>query len=241
MIARAHLESLLKARKLDVTLTSAAPWLAEDPDARALTGVPAIDHGLGGGLRRGHLSEIVGGRSSGRTSLMVRALLEAAARGELVALIDAADRFDPASASDAGLDLARLLWVRGSSVGRRTGVNEADAGVARAIKAMNLVLQAGGFGLVVLDLADAPPAAVGALPFTTWFRLARIIEGTPTVALVVVAEHVGRSAGGATIVMDGSGRHGVWQGGRSDRARLLTALDLRPRIINGASLPGRQS
>ena len=123
----------------------------------------------------------------------------------------------------------------------RTGVNEADAGVARAIKAMNLVLQAGGFGLVVLDLADAPPAAVGALPFTTWFRLARIIEGTPTVALVVVAEHVGRSAGGATIVMDGSGRHGVWQGGRSDRARLLTALDLRPRIINGASLPGRQS
>ena len=234
MIARAHLESLLKARKLDVTLTSAAPWLAEDPDARGMTGVPAVDAALGGGLRRGHLSEIVGGRSSGRTSVMVRALREAEARGELVALVDASDRFDPTSAAEAGLDLSRLLWVRDTG----------DA--ARSIKAMNLVLQAGGFGLVVLDLADVPAAAVRALPFTTWFRLARIIEGTQTIAIVMAAEHVGRSAGGATIAMDldlaeaGRDRHALWHGGRSDRARLLTGLDLRPRIISGASLPGRQ-
>lgn len=227
MIARAHLESLLKARKLDVTLPSAAPWLIEDPDARAASGVPAIDDALGGGLRRGHLSEIVGARSTGRTTVMVRALREAAARGELVALIDAGDRFDPASAADAGLDLSRLLWVR-------------DTGdVGRSIKAMNLVLQAGGFGLVVLDLADLPLLPIRALPFTTWFRLARIIEGTPTVALVVAAEHAGRSAGGATIVMDGGGSLARWHGGGADRARLLTGLDLRPRIVSGAALHER--
>ena len=116
MIARAHLESLLKARKLDVTLTSAAPWLAEDPDARALTGVPAIDHGLGGGLRRGHLSEIVGGRSSGRTSVMVRALLEAAARGELVAL----DRRRRSVRS--GIGLGRRTRPRAPALGARLSV-----------------------------------------------------------------------------------------------------------------------
>ena len=113
-------------------------------DDLAVTGVPAIDAALGGGLRRGHLSEIVGGRSSGRTAAVCRALGAAVSRGELVALVDTCDRFDPESAAATGLDLSRLLWIR------ETG----DA--TRALKAMNLVLQAGGFGLVVLDLADVP-------------------------------------------------------------------------------------
>ena len=151
--------------------------------------MPAIDAALGGGLRRGHLSELVGGRSSGRTSLVCRALGAAVDRGELVALVDTCDRFDPASAAALGLDLSGLLWIR------ETG----DA--TRALKAMNLVLQAGGFGLVVLDLADVPLRTVRALPFTTWFRLGRVIEGSHTVALLMAAEHVARSSGGATIAM----------------------------------------
>ena len=152
--------------------------------------MPAIDAALGGGLRRGHLSEIVGGRSSGRTAAVCRALAAAVDRGELVALVDTCDRFDPESAAATGLDLSRLLWIR------ETG----DA--TRALKAMNLVLQAGGFGLVVLDLADVPLRTVRALPFTTWFRLARVIEGSQTVAVLVAAEHLARSSGGATIAME---------------------------------------
>ncbi len=111
--ARAELESLLKACKLDVTLTSAAPlWRDAARDDVAATGVPAIDTALGGGLRRGHLSEIVGARSSGRTSVLCRALAQATSRGELAALIDPCDRFDPLSADAMGVDLSRLLWVR---------------------------------------------------------------------------------------------------------------------------------
>lgn len=234
--ARAHLESLLKNRKLDVTLTTATPlaWVsgAIDADLGAI-GVPQIDQALGGGLRRGQLSEIVGGRSTGRTAIVCRALAEAVSRGELVALVDTCDRFDPQSAAAAGVDLSRLLWIR-------------DTGdVPRAIKAMNLVLQAGGFGLVVLDLADAPPRVVRALPFTTWFRLARVIEGSQTVALLLAAEHLARSSGGATIDMDdaalGPRRMQVvapasapvraqWAGS-SDRSRLLHGLETRPRVI----------
>lgn len=214
--ARAHLESLLRTRKLDVTLTSAAPWNSPSRDT-AGTGVEALDLALGGGLTRGHLSELVGPRSSGRTTLLHGALASAAARGEAVALIDTHDRFDPESAAAAGLDLSRLLWVR-------------DVGdAARALKAANLVLQAGGFGLVVFDLADAPGRIVRQFPHTTWMRIARVIEGSQTVALLVGAEHIARSPGGATVTLDANAR---WTGG-SDRARRLEGVDVRPRVIGG--------
>ena len=100
--ARAALESLLRDRKLDGTLTTARPWVAEPEDRVAATGVPGIDRPLGGGLRRGEISEIVGPRSSGRTTVLCQAFAAATARGEVVALIDTCDRFDPASAAGRG-------------------------------------------------------------------------------------------------------------------------------------------
>src|SRR3954471_21143129 len=137
--ARAEIESLLRARKLDVTLTSAPGWRAADEERIAATGWPEVDRSIGGGLRRGQLSEVIGPRSAGRSALFVSMAAAAAARGEVVALVDTHDRFDPVSAQAAGLDLARLLWIR------ETG--NAD----RALKALHLVLQAGGFGVVAFD------------------------------------------------------------------------------------------
>jgi hypothetical protein len=227
--ARADIESLLKARKLDVTLTAAVPWAPDAVRARnaeevAATGIAELDQALGGGLRRGHLSEIVGPRSSGRTTVMCRALAGAIDRGELTALVDPWDRFDPGAAAAMGIDLSRLLWVRD------TGDPERAPG--RAIKAMNLVLQAGGFGLVVLDLADVPAPAVRGLPFTTWFRLARVIEGSATVAVLIAPAHVARSSGGSTICMERSaGSTAIWTGLSSNRARLLAGIELRPRVV----------
>ncbi len=215
--ARAELESLLRARKLDVTLTTSALWVAASPEAcRAAIDVPDLDAALGGGLRRGHLSEIAGPRSCGRTTVLCHALAAATARGEVTALIDAMDRFDPMSAAAAGVDLSHLLWVR------ETG----DLG--RAVKAMNLVLQAGGFGLVALDLADVSPHVVRQVPYTTWIRLARAVEGSQTVALVVGAERTTRSAGGVTIALDAPSPR--WAG-RSDRSRRLYGVDVRPRVV----------
>jgi hypothetical protein len=213
--ARAGLESLLRARKLDVTLTSAAPWAGPRRDL-APTGLQALDEALGGGLARGQLSEVVGSRSTGRTTVVCRVLAAAAARGEAVALIDTSDRFDPASAEAAGLDLAKLLWVR--EIG--------DA--VRALKAMNLVLQAGGFGVVAFDVADVPPPALRQFPHTTWMRIARVIDGGQTVAVIAAAEHLARSPGGVTIALDAPRRR--WKG-EADRARLLCALELRPRVV----------
>ncbi len=219
--ARAELESLLRARKLDVTLTSAVSWRAVPDEALAPTGAAALDRALGGGLRRGHLSEIVGARGTGRTTLLCSVLAAATARGEVVALVDTHDRFDPSSAVDAGVDLTKLLWVRPSM-----------ADPPRAIKAMNLILQAGGFGVVALDVADVGRAGVRQFPFTTWMRLARVIEGSQTIALIVGAERLGRSPGGATIALEApaQGTRGRWTGS-TDRARLLRGIDIAPRVV----------
>jgi hypothetical protein len=172
----------------------------------ASTGLAAIDTRLAGGLPRGQLSECVGPRSSGRTSLLNRVLGAATARGEIVAHIDPLDTFDVASAAAEGVDLSRLLWIRGhaTALPRPSLAQEwgaAHAGLDRALKALALVLQAGHFGVVSLDLVEMSPAIIRRLPFTTWLRVQRLIEGTETVCLILAGEPVARSAGGLTLAM----------------------------------------
>lgn len=213
---RAALESLLRARKLDVTLTDTPGSLAPPPERLAPAGCPDLDAALGGGFRRGHLSEVTGAASSGRTTIVVQAMAAAAARGEAVAIVDACDTFDPASAAARGLDLSRVLWAR-------------DTGDAtRALKAFSLILQAGGFGLVVLDLADVPPAALRRFPCTTWMRVARIVEGSDTTALLVGSTRLARSAGGVTVALEASPAR--WQGA-APRARLFGGVLPAPRVV----------
>jgi hypothetical protein len=117
------------------------------------------------------VGEIVGPASSGRTSLALGLLAAAGRAGELTAVIDVGDAFDPPSAEAAGVDLDRVLWVR--------------APEPRAwLRATSRLLEAHGFALVLLDLASA--ATPGALPRAAWPRLARAAAGTWT-ALVVIA------------------------------------------------------
>src|SRR6185436_16742364 len=83
---RASLIAALAARRLDRTLTSSLPPIdPRDEYSIGATNIPSLDAQLGGGFPRGQLSELVGGRSSGRTSLVLRMMAAATARGELVA------------------------------------------------------------------------------------------------------------------------------------------------------------
>src|SRR6266487_4111726 len=106
-LARPALESLLRTRRLDRTLTTALPPIAPagiaDDFVVAPTGLTTLDARLGGGFPRGQLSELVGPRSSGRTSVLLQTLAAATGRGELVAVVDALDMFDVASAHAAGI------------------------------------------------------------------------------------------------------------------------------------------
>ena len=146
------------------------------------------------------------------------------ARGELVALVDACDRFDPVSAEAAGLDLSSLLWIRG-----RERTRDLAQTVKQVLKAMNLVLDAGGFGVVALDLSDAPIRVLRQLPMTTWLRLSRVLEHSRTVGLVLAPEPVARSSEGQTVVLDGNVEAG-WAGAH-DRGRVFAGLESRAQVI----------
>jgi recombination protein RecA len=226
--ARLHIEALLRARRLDRTVTDAgAP---SDPVRTVPTGLPWLDARLAGGWPCGETSEIVGPVSSGRTSLLLASLAAATARGDVAALIDAHDTFDAGAALGAGVRLDHLLWARGEPAA-------APRLIERAVKAFGLVLDAGGFGVVALDLADAAPADLGRLPFTTWRRLQRFVEGRDTVALVLTPAPVARSARGVTLELTASTSTAVWAG-ESRRARRLTGLTLTPRVRTARRLQG---
>jgi hypothetical protein len=219
-VARAALESLLRTQKLDTTLTTALPPAGPDrADRYVPIGHDALDQALSGGIARGQVSEIIGLSSTGRTALVHALLAGVTARGELAACIDPLDRWDVASAVSAGVVLHRLLWVRGEDGAgtqpaldatwepararpghaRQTPIGRA---VSRALKAVSLVLSAGGFSVVVLDLADVPRRVLGALPFTTWLRLQRLIAASDTACVVVAEMPLARSAGGTTVRLE---------------------------------------
>jgi len=161
-------------------------------------GIAALDE-LTGGLPRGALTEVVGPASSGRTGVMHAALAAATRRDEVCALIDASDSFDPASAASAGVDLERLLWVRcGSAQPKKRHVSQSgtsrassfafSSALEQVLKIADLLLQAGGFGMVVLDLGDLPTDSVRRIPLTSWFRFRRAVEPTATVLLLLEPE-----------------------------------------------------
>jgi RecA/RadA recombinase len=150
-------------------------------------GLAGLDQALGGGLPRGKLIELTGARSSGRMTIALGAIVEAQRAGELAAIVDAADAFDPRSAHAAGVVLPRLLWVR-------------PAGFLGGLQAADRVLDAGGFGLLVVYLAGValtqrlertprhrkiPSGGVGA---PAWARLQQRAEKSST-AVLLVAEH----------------------------------------------------
>lgn len=220
--ALAVLETALRERKLDRTLTTALPPLERsDPAAFIPFDIAAMDAVLRGGLPRGQVSELAGPNSSGRTTLLLQVLTAATHRGEITALVDTCDRLDVASASAAGIDLDRLLWIRGEG-------GPIERVVDRALKALNLVLQAGGFGVVVLDLADVPLRALKSLPFTTWLRVQRIVEGSDIACLLVGPEPLARSAGGITVMCTGQT---TWNGDAA-RACRFTGLETAIRVVS---------
>ena len=163
--------ALRSGQGLEVAQHNAGPTLVLP------SGLPAIDTLLGGGFARGQLSEIVGPPSSGRTSLLLSLLAQTTSgAGELAAVVDRADAFDPLSAQVAGVDLTRILWVR---------VRETQ----EALRSTERLLETEGLPLVLLDL-DPPPrsaqkTASQPVPQPAWTRLSRLATGTKSALLVL--------------------------------------------------------
>jgi hypothetical protein len=117
-------------------------------------------------------------------------------RQEVCALVDSSDSFDTASAANAGSNFDWMLWIRCAS------------NIEHAIKATDLLLQSGGFGLVTLDLGDIPAAQSRRIQLSWWFRFRRAIENTPTAMLVISRDPNARSC--ASLQLEMSKEHTFW-------------------------------
>jgi hypothetical protein len=134
---------------------------------------------------RGTLSEICGLPSTGRTTLLYGLLAQCTAGGEAAAIIDVTDAFDPVSASQAGVALSELLWVRCGSTPRH---GRARSALEQALGAADLLLQSGGFGMLALDLGNVPEKDVRRISLTTWHSIRRCVEATRTLFLVLARQ-----------------------------------------------------
>ena len=130
---------------------------------------------------RGRITELTGPRSSGRTSALHSILAASTGRGESAVLVDTNSAFDPCSAAAAGVDLAKLIWIR------------CGGNIEHAMRAADLVIHSGGFGVIAIDLAEVPESALMRIPPTAWFRFRRAVEPTPTVLAVVASRPVTKS------------------------------------------------
>jgi recombination protein RecA len=247
----------------------------------APTGIAAIDALLEGGLPLGGITEVVGQESSGRTALALSFVATMTAAGKVCAWIDVSNALDPESAAAAGVDLARLLWVRcgvpatedtepvqqdfrvperylvpppvtkglhGGGFGphprgegkgmsealggllerqalasrcaepqrrippeqapeiaaalagpQREGHRPAAAGkpwarIEQALRVADLLLQAGGFGAIVLDMADLAPEYALRVPLATWFRYRAAAERTQASVLLLTQQACAKSS-----------------------------------------------
>jgi recombination protein RecA len=211
--------ALLRQRLAEITAPSA-------PTTRGLpTGIPGLDALLSsGGLPRGRLTELLGPRGSGTTSVLRDLVAETLARGEWVAYVD------------AGRTLAARDWIgtrhsglgtrhRGSRVPSPECRVPADGlwmvrprNVSSGAWCTDVLLRSGAFGLVILD--GAPP-----LSRSVAARLVRLARESDA-ALVVTGEDAMRAAAlPAALLLR------VERPRRSRRAPPLGAAKTRPVVI----------
>ena len=162
----------------------------------------------------GKLSEVVGPRSSGGSSLLLQLLARATHTGGHVALVDATDALDAASAIASGVALSRLLWVR---CGGR---------LAPAVRAADLLAHCPGFAVVAVDLGDGPITREVASP-SLGVRLQRAVEGTATIFVLRAAQRLTGSAAAFVVSLHSVGAR--WAG--APRATRLAGLVSEARVL----------
>jgi recombination protein RecA len=210
------------------------------------TGIAEVD-AITGGLPRGCLTEICGPASSGKTSLLMATIAAATRRAETCVLIDASDSFDPASGVAAGLEFNKFLWIRcggrklshparaGTPVSPNSIFMEARASspahkLEQVLKTTDLILQSGGFGLVVLDLAGIPENFARRIPLASWFRFQHAVEPAKT-ALLVVSESPRTQSCAALVIKLSVNRGCPHPSARPSHAQILEGMRVEAEVM----------
>lgn len=180
----------------------------------AATAIEAADELLEGGLPVGAISELTGPESSGRTSLALAFVARRTAQGRVCAWVDVSDAFDPESAAANGVSLRQLLWVRCRSTEAMEKPRRQEQPWARldqALRATDLLLQAGGFAAIVLDLGTTAREHGNRIPAATWFRFRQAADRTR--CSLVVLGRAAYAQSSAAVVLECSRRRVMSAGG----------------------------
>ncbi|MFL5579226.1 MAG: hypothetical protein ACJ8AO_02550 [Gemmatimonadaceae bacterium] len=173
--------ALLRSRIADVLGTALPAPGAGAPGggpAALGTGWAALDGALAaGGVPRGRVTEVLGARGSGKTTLVRRLVEATVARGLAVAYVDAARTLAPRDWAPLAADPGAFVAVR-------------PRDPARAPWCADVLLRSGAFALVVLDGGPPLTRAVAA-------RLAHLAREGDAAAVVLADAGVERGAGGA--------------------------------------------
>jgi hypothetical protein len=123
--------------------------------------------------------------------------------------------FAPTTAAAAGIDFDRLLWVR------------CAGNLEHAFKAADLLLHAGGFGLVILDLGDVAGKDARRIISSWWYRFRRTVEDRPTVLAVISEEACTRSCAALALELQGAAE---WSRANSEKSNVLPMRKQMPAI-----------
>ena len=107
------------------------------------TGSLALDIALGaGGIPRGRVTEVYGSESAGKSTLAIHIMAETQKAGGIAAYVDAEHAFDPAYATNCGLNLQELL------------ISQPDSG-EQALDITEQLVRSGAVDTIIVDSVAA--------------------------------------------------------------------------------------
>jgi RecA/RadA recombinase len=146
---------------------------------------PPIKKGLHGGGFGPHPRTEVNGLSSAVRNLLESGKAQGARRSQSLTM--------PAHGRETATEEAFSL--PSAYAKRRTHVLKPFARLEQALRVTDLLLQAGGFAAIVLDMSDIAPEYASRVPLATWFRYRAAVERTQTSLLLLTQHPCAKSSG----------------------------------------------
>ncbi len=107
---------------------------------------------------------------------------------------------------------------------------QSDHRLEQVLRATDLLLESGGFGLIVLDLGDLPPQSARRIPLTTWFRFRRAVENKLTILLAIEQKPIAGSCSSLLVQLGDPSAADPGDIGPT-HAQLLTSLNITAELI----------
>lgn len=149
-------------------------------------------------LIRGGLAEIFGEPGSGKTAYVNAVLSKLTQEGEICTVIDVSDSFDPVSANSSGVKLENLLWIK------------CGGDIEKAMKAVDLLVQAKGFGAVWINFSNVKQGQLSYVPNSFWYRFRTLVRDSRTLLIVTAKDSMLSSAAKSSFILKQN--RCIWKG-----------------------------